>query len=306
MNNRQDVHGQVVECPEAMRRDALWSLAIAQSSAGQRTLAAAVQAFTQTPAPDWSGLLCYEASYPTKAVWVQPFPGHMAQLWRPQGEDADAQALLQAAREWVETHAIRLCHCVVLPNKPAQTALLLAVGMQRVAPLRYLSAALKDHDGYASQVTLRPWGELASTQAQSLIEQVQVDSLDSPLICKALGAGELLQGFYRQSPEADRHWFAVYTSPHEPEPIGVLLMVPRQSQGVVEVLLMGLVPARRGQGLGRELLQVAFDYTAQTGATRLALTVDATNTPARRLYENAGFHCYHSEEIYAWAHPRSG
>ncbi|MFO7908434.1 MAG: hypothetical protein R6U42_00130, partial [Halomonas sp.] len=55
MNNRQDVHDQVMECPEAMRRDALCSLAAAQDSAGQRALAAAIQAFTQTPAPDWSG-----------------------------------------------------------------------------------------------------------------------------------------------------------------------------------------------------------------------------------------------------------
>ena len=306
MNNRQDVQDQVVECPEAMRRDALWSLAAAQSSAGQRALAAAIQAYTQMPDPDWSGLLHHAAKYPTRAVWVQPFPGDMAQLWRPQGKDAEAQALLQAARQWVEVHAIRLCHCVVMANKPAQTALLLAAGMQRVAPLRYLSASLNNRDARASQVTLRPWCVLASTAAQSLIEQVQVDSLDSPLVCKALGSAELLQGFYRQSPEADRHWFAVYSSPYDPQPIGVLLMVPRHAQGVVEVLLMGLIPARRGQGLGRELLQAAFDYTAQTGATRLALSVDATNTPARCLYENAGFHCYHSEDIYAWTYPRTG
>ncbi|NOG31741.1 GNAT family N-acetyltransferase [Halomonas sp. TBZ9] len=306
MNNRQDVHDQVVECPEVMRRDALWSLAAAQNSAGQRALAAAIQAFTQTPAPDWSGLLYYAANYPTRAVWVQPFPGNMAQLWRPQREDAEAQALLQAARKWVEAHAIRLCHCVVMPNKPAQTAFLSAAGMQRVAPLRYLSASLNNRDARGSQLTLRPWNELAPTAAQSLIEQVQVESLDSPLICEALGSAELLQGFHRQSPEADRHWFAVYSSPHDPQPIGVLLMVPRQAQGVVEVLLMGLVPTRRGLGLGRELLQAAFDYTAQIGATRLALTVDATNTPARCLYENAGFHCYHSEEIYAWVYPRTG
>jgi len=305
VNNRQDVHDQVMECPEAMRRDALWSLAAAQDSAGQRALAAAIQAFTHTSAPDWSGLLCHAANYPTQAVWVQPFPGNMAQLWRPQGEDAKAQALLQAAREWVETHKIRLCHCVIRPNKPAQAALLSAAGMQRVAPLRYLSASLNNRDARASRLTLRPWGELAPTAAQTLIEQVQVESLDSPLVSKALGAAELLQGFHRQSPEADRYWFAVYSSPHDPQPIGVLLMVYRQAQGVVEVLLMGLVPTRRGQGLGRELLQAAFDYTAQTGATRLALTVDATNTPARCLYEKAGFHCYHSEEIYAWTYPHT-
>ncbi|TVM06312.1 MAG: GNAT family N-acetyltransferase [Halomonas sp.] len=306
MNNRQDVHDQVMECPEAMRRDALCSLAAAQDSAGQRALAAAIQAFTQTPAPDWSGLLHHAANYPARAVWVQPFPGNMAQLWRPQGEDAEAHALLQAARKWVEAHAIRLCHCVVMPNKPAQAALLSAAGMQRVAPIRYLSAALKHHNARASHVILRPWCELAPLAAQSLIEQVQLDSLDSPLISEALGAAELLQGFYRQSPQADRHWFAVYSSPHDLQPIGVLLMVLRQAQGVMEVLLMGLVPTCRRQGLGRELLQAAFNYSAQPGVTRLVLTVDATNTPARCLYENAGFHPYHSEDIYAWVHTRAG
>ncbi len=49
-----------------------------------------------------------------------------------------------------------------------------------------------------------------------------------------------------------------------------------------------LLPSWRGQGIGSLLLQALLNAAMQSGAPRVALTVECTN-PARRLYERFGF-----------------
>jgi GNAT superfamily N-acetyltransferase len=49
------------------------------------------------------------------------------------------------------------------------------------------------------------------------------------------------------------------------------------------------VPARRGQGLGRALLEAAMDTARAEGATRMDLGTSETDVAARALYESTGF-----------------
>ncbi len=50
-----------------------------------------------------------------------------------------------------------------------------------------------------------------------------------------------------------------------------------------------VVPARRGNGLGRALLEAAMDAAREEGATFMELGTSETDTAARGLYESAGF-----------------
>lgn len=50
-----------------------------------------------------------------------------------------------------------------------------------------------------------------------------------------------------------------------------------------------VVPVRRGQGIGRALLEAAMDVARQAGATHIDLTTGETDTAARALYKSAGF-----------------
>jgi ribosomal protein S18 acetylase RimI-like enzyme len=52
---------------------------------------------------------------------------------------------------------------------------------------------------------------------------------------------------------------------------------------------MGTVHHHRGRGAGSAVLQALMDHAAERGATTAYLQVSATNAPARRLYERAGF-----------------
>ncbi|MCU0454465.1 MAG: GNAT family N-acetyltransferase [Bacteroidetes bacterium] len=52
---------------------------------------------------------------------------------------------------------------------------------------------------------------------------------------------------------------------------------------------MGLLPAYRGRGLGRRLLESALAAAKLIGLKRIELQVFASNGPAIKLYERAGF-----------------
>jgi ribosomal protein S18 acetylase RimI-like enzyme len=50
-----------------------------------------------------------------------------------------------------------------------------------------------------------------------------------------------------------------------------------------------VVPARRGQGLGRALLEASMDLARREGAAHIDLGTSEDDTAARALYESAGF-----------------
>jgi [ribosomal protein S18]-alanine N-acetyltransferase len=56
-----------------------------------------------------------------------------------------------------------------------------------------------------------------------------------------------------------------------------------------EIMTLGVVPAARGQGLGRALLGAAIARASEAGSTALLLEVRADNNPARQLYSTFGF-----------------
>lgn len=55
---------------------------------------------------------------------------------------------------------------------------------------------------------------------------------------------------------------------------------------------MWVAPECRGQGLGAEMLARVIAWATDLGAARLVLGVTEGDTPARRLYEGAGFRAY--------------
>jgi RimJ/RimL family protein N-acetyltransferase len=52
---------------------------------------------------------------------------------------------------------------------------------------------------------------------------------------------------------------------------------------------MGVLPAFRGQGIGRRLIEATLMDARRIGLARVELTVHASNAPAITLYERVGF-----------------
>jgi ribosomal protein S18 acetylase RimI-like enzyme len=76
-----------------------------------------------------------------------------------------------------------------------------------------------------------------------------------------------------------------------PEGIAQLRTFPSIWTGGLEAYLEELyvVPARRGEGIGRALLEASMDTARSAGATHIDLNTGETDTTARALYESAGF-----------------
>ncbi|TAJ43863.1 GNAT family N-acetyltransferase [Methanofollis fontis] len=55
------------------------------------------------------------------------------------------------------------------------------------------------------------------------------------------------------------------------------------------VLRLKVEEGLRGNGFGRQLLEALLGRFCESGASGAVLTVSPSNTPARRLYESAGF-----------------
>jgi RimJ/RimL family protein N-acetyltransferase len=68
-----------------------------------------------------------------------------------------------------------------------------------------------------------------------------------------------------------------------------VMPLPFEGMGHVGRLGMGLLPAYRGQGLGKRLLRETLDRAFAKGLRRIELEVFASNLAAIHLYARAGF-----------------
>jgi ribosomal protein S18 acetylase RimI-like enzyme len=77
----------------------------------------------------------------------------------------------------------------------------------------------------------------------------------------------------------------------EPSGLAVLRFRPALWTKTLECYLEELyvVPARRGQGLGRGLMEAAIELARQRGASRIDLGTGEDDVAARALYERLGF-----------------
>ncbi len=72
------------------------------------------------------------------------------------------------------------------------------------------------------------------------------------------------------------------------DPAGGML-VARVTADEAEILTLAVAPAAQRGGLGSALAAAAMTRSAASGAVAMFLEVASTNTPARALYDKAGF-----------------
>ena len=72
-----------------------------------------------------------------------------------------------------------------------------------------------------------------------------------------------------------------------------------ESPPLGEIYVIAVDPDFTGHGLGRQLVLAGLDYLAGRGLGIGMLYVDATNAPARALYDHLGFTVDHIRRLYA-------
>ncbi len=71
--------------------------------------------------------------------------------------------------------------------------------------------------------------------------------------------------------------------------LGVVGAFVRINSLEVQLISMWVDPDARGRGVARDLIRAVAEWTFGRGSTRVVLFVQEANTPARQLYERAGF-----------------
>ena len=110
----------------------------------------------------------------------------------------------------------------------------------------------------------------------------------TPEAAEAASRGEFAQLLPDGLASADMHLF---TAVVDDEPVGIGWFELRQRASGVSAWIFDirLDEERRGQGLGRQLLDALHDAAREVGATSMTLNVFGDNTTAIRLYESAGY-----------------
>lgn len=302
-----------ISCPARWRVDALRQLAAANDPSSLTELAEAIDTLANQPQADWNGLLVIpKTAGPAAAVWVQPQPGNTARLWLPTKKAPMAPMLLRGARQWAANKGFSIVQAVIDTADRDSALLLQETGFPHLVDLLYLHAetrpAPREQDGAPqgapqgaprteSPAVLESIGQLPSPRLESILARIQESSLDCPGLKDVLSPLQAIEGFRHQGQFTPEHWCILRD---KDEDVGALLMAPHPPTLCWELIYMGVIPHRRGRGLGQQLAQDALARAAQQGGERVLLSVDTRNDQARRLYEQTGFQVYAKRSLYAW------
>ena len=233
------------------------------------------------------------------ALLSHELAGRAAAVWSPEvemiwGRAAVAAGLLHAALGDLRARGFRVAQALVDPSGSATaSADLVRGGLPEVTTLTFLERHthpldLGDCPAVERVFDWSPLGPDTVDDFRAVLNDTYLKSLDMPELEGVRSLDDVLASHRAAGRDDPTHW-SVGHLPDQSEAAAVLLLSEVVDRPVWEVTYLGLTPAARGRGLGRVALEYAIDQARAAGIDRIELAVDARNTPARRLYEGAGF-----------------
>jgi mycothiol synthase len=293
--------------PDDPRRDLFLGLAVA----GQATATGAVakQVATLKRAAGTQGLILdtlavvFQRQVAVAAAVGVVAPGasamvHAAVVQDGQSGVAILERLLVEVRGRLFARGIHIAQALLRPEDRDGPRAFRAAGFAYLTDLIYMSAL-------ASAECARPAIPLSlewityhdSTHATFIaaLESSYIHSLDCPGLTGLRATEDVLAG-HRATGEFDPQGWYVAIS--DGAPIAVLLTAPVLEGRALEIVYVGVSPSARGQGVGHRMMQVAHARARKLGLSHVTLALDATNEPARRLYERWGYAATHRRRVW--------
>ena len=244
------------------------------------------------------------------AIICVPLPGASALFWPPQvvagvNTDAVADALVRHALAWAGSLGAKIAQAMVPAADIPLIAPLLRCGFQHITRLRFLrhskptfctpevgsaGATSSQPDAGLSFETYQPGNQ---RQFHETLERTYQGTLDCPELNGRRRIEEVVAGHQGQGQFRPELWTLAFRAG---EPVGVVILAVGEGLGW-EMSYVGVVPAARGQGIGKALAQRALHQAYQEGAPQLMVSVDARNQPAQQLYEKMGFVAVDEREV---------
>jgi mycothiol synthase len=200
------------------------------------------------------------------------------------------RALVPAAVDLVRSRGLPWLQ-VFVPARPVDEAFARAVGLHYHSSLWLLGLAGDVEVPAPSFPTGVAVRGLASTEpVEPYVELMNASFADHPT---PLGWTVETVGHVHGLPEFDPGGLLLVTPADEPDRLIAFTRVELESDDdgvpVGWISLIGVLPAWRGRGLGRELLRWGVAHMRARGADRIELAVEALNERALGLYRRTGF-----------------
>lgn len=238
------------------------------------------------------------------ATWAQPSPGKAAALWapewggkRPKNAQPTEAALIAAAAKACDAADVAMTQTLFERSDDDRIASLLESGYYKIATLRYLGRRVPGAGRVVADdlVTFEPYSPRQHDRLKRLLARTYVESLDCPGLEEHRDLDDVLVGYRATGIYDPRRWLFASA---EGEDVGVVIVAEHAGTDQAELIYMGLTPEARGRGLGGRLVQRAIGEAAVMGVDQLMVAVDDGNTPARRVYERAGFAAWAKRYVY--------
>jgi mycothiol synthase len=219
------------------------------------------------------------------AVFCEKVPGASAIVWPPRavGNDPAVEDALTAAA--IEHAAgAKVLQTFLPPELVGLGAPLKRSGFKHVTRVWQMHRGSGTTRGRpVSDLTFVPYAECSPAEAQDVLVRSHEDSADCPELQGIRTPDEMEAGYRDAAPDPARWWVARQFG----DAVGVLILNNK------EVSFVGVVPERRGQRIGRALVEAACAVSPT-----LTLIVDARNAPALQLYRSTGFDVIGAREVF--------
>src|SRR5262249_24981613 len=190
----------------------------------------------------------------------------------------------------------KLIQALLPPGKDFLAAPLLRNGFAHVTTLLYLHRTLDAL--WAEQpprLSFHPYSDGDATLFAETLIRTYESTLDCPELNGVRTLEEVLAGHVAVGRGEPRRWWLATTAA---QPVGVLLLAAAPEWNALDISYVGVVPAARGAGVGRELLCQALREALAARVERVTLAVDIRNQPARHLYARLDFVEFDQREVY--------
>jgi len=249
---------------------------------------------------DPAGLFVARSQGPIRgAMMVHVMPGALGLAWPPAVErgrnrTAMEDALIAAAGAWLRSQGVKICQAFARDSERESCAPLERGGFIHLTQLVELRHDLQAIPDASPQFTVESFGEANREAFLSALLASFEGSLDCPEVSGSRTDAELLAA-YTDSMQPDAPWFLAQL---DGQAVGVLLLDADSEPDACELTYLGIAPGFRRRGLGSELVRFALHWARNAGRGALALSVDARNLPARRLYETLGFQASGARSVF--------
>jgi len=311
LTRMSDTAVDVVVCPPELRADAI-ALALCELAPSQRREIGRDVLLpldgTRSNAAD--GLfVALRGAQLRGATWGQFQPGNTAVFWPPrldagENESPTSARLTEAALSVLDKAGVAMTQ-VLLPAQDAPEAQLLKkFGFRYLTDLVYLTCEkgkFASESPTADDLHFEPYTESQCARLMQLTEATYEGTLDCPGLDGERRIIDVIDGYQATGTFRPSNWLFVrgrLANQSEVVDIGVLLLAEHVESRHIELIYMGLIPAARGRGWGRQIVQHAIKMASCVGSDRVVCAVDAENLPGLAVYRDTFFETWDRRSIF--------